>query len=154
MSLRDDKEQDAQDLDKTKGKWNMAKIGYSRVSVDVGMILKYPLKRKKRELELKESRQRILNLVCIFVLCFHPIVRTLVLSLQTQGNISQYQDNAPSALELCQSIACFLSDFCQLQLCDVWNSLLVVPYFSDVILSGSFPGAIKPSFKLKMLLKH
>lgn len=32
----------------------MGKIGYFRVSVDVGMILKYPLKRKKIELELKE----------------------------------------------------------------------------------------------------
>lgn len=34
----------------------MGKIGYFRVSVDVEMILKYPLKRKKSELELKESR--------------------------------------------------------------------------------------------------
>lgn len=33
----------------------MEKIGYFRVSVDVGMILKYPLE-EKSELELKESR--------------------------------------------------------------------------------------------------
>lgn len=39
-----------------KRQMGMGKIGDFRVSVDVGMILKYPLKRKKNELQLKESR--------------------------------------------------------------------------------------------------